>query len=255
MQIYHSFGDIERPYASVCSVGTFDGVHLGHQRLLRALVDDAHTRGVPSAVITFFPHPRVVLGRSPALYLTLPDEKAKQMELLGVDILVVLSFTRETIQTPAAEFVQLMVERLRLTSLWIGPDFALGNKRQGDAAYLHEQGALYGFTVNIVSPVSAGIEAVSSTRIRAGLARGDMRDVNLCLGRPFQLTGALVDCETIRLPGQHVLPAPGAYPARVCGEPNVAVIQAGAEPGVLRLQNCSNCEAKVHNQIAIEFTS
>ena len=134
MQVFHSFDEIERPRASVCTVGTFDGVHLGHQQLLRAEVDDAHTRGVPSAVITFFPHPRVVLGRAPALYLTLPYEKAKQLELLGVDMLVVLAFTRETIQTSASEFVRRMVQHLHLVSLWIGPDFALGNRRQGNAA-------------------------------------------------------------------------------------------------------------------------
>ena len=155
MQIYHSFIEIERPHASVCVVGAFDGVHLGHQQLLRAAVDDAYARGLPSAVITFFPNPRVVLGRAPAFYLTLPDEKARQMQLLGIDMLIELAFTRETIQTPAAEFVRLMLEHLRLVSLWIGPDFALGNKRQGDAAYLLAQGALYGFSVNVMSPVSA----------------------------------------------------------------------------------------------------
>jgi FAD synthase len=253
MQIYHSFAEVVPPYASVCTVGTFDGVHLGHQRLLRALIDDAHTRGIPSAVVTFFPHPRVVLGRSPALYLTLPDEKAKQLELMGLDILVVLAFTRETIQTPAAEFVRLMTERLRLTSLWIGPDFALGNKRQGDANYLREQGALGGFSVNVVSPVNAGVATVSSTRIREGLARGDLRDVNLCLGRLFQVAGAWVDCQTIQASPQHALPAPGAYPVMVCGKPNVVLVQAGAAPGLLRLERCALCDPPSHQQVMIEF--
>ncbi|MCL5996550.1 MAG: hypothetical protein M1546_10940 [Chloroflexi bacterium] len=234
-------------------MGTFDGVHLGHQQLLRAVVDDAHTRGVPSAVITFFPHPRVVLGRAPALYLTLPYEKVKQLELLGVDILVVLAFTRETIQTSASEFVRLMVQHLHLVSLWIGPDFALGNRRQGDAAYLKEQGESYGFALNVLSPVSAGMEPVSSTRIRAALARGDMREVNLCLGRPFQVIGSLVGAKTVQAPEQHALPAPGVYPVHVCGEPDRLTV--AAEAGLMVLENAPRCEWKVANHIVVDFVS
>jgi FAD synthase len=218
------------------------------------MVDDAHTRGVPSAVITFFPHPRIVLGRSPALYLTLPEEKAKQIELLGVDILVVMAFTKETIQMPAIEFVRLMVEHLRLVSLWIGPDFALGNRRQGDAAYLKEQGDAYGFAVNVLSPVSAGTEMVSSTRIRAALSRGDMREVNLCLGRPFQVIGSLVGAKTVQVPEQHELPMAGVYPVCVCGEPDRVTIADGSGPRLMTLENAPRCQRRVPNHIVIDFT-
>jgi riboflavin kinase / FMN adenylyltransferase len=253
MQIYHSFFEIERPHASVGVVGAFDGVHLGHQQLLRAAVDDAYARGAPSVVITFFPNPRVVLGRAPALYLTLPDEKARQMHLVGIDMLIELAFTRETIQTPAAEFVRLMVEHLRLVSLWIGPDFALGNKRQGDAAYLREQGGQYGFMVNVMSPVSAGVEAVSSTRIRAALARGDIHDANLCLGRRFQVNGALIDAGIIQAPAQHALPAAGEYLVEVCGEQLRATVLDGEGERQLRLPNPPRCEPGTWNSIVVEF--
>jgi riboflavin kinase/FMN adenylyltransferase len=262
MQLFHSFIEIERPVGSVCTVGTFDGVHLGHQALLRALVDDAHTRGVSAAVVTFFPHPRVVLGRSPATYLTLPDEKARQMQLLGVDILVVISFTRDTIQISAAEFVRRMLDHLRLASLWIGPDFALGNKRQGDAAFLSLQGAERGFAVNVLAPVNAGIESVSSTRIRAALARGDMREAKLCLGRPFQAAGTMLDPVTIRISPEHALPAPGVYPVLVCGGPYTATLLAPSDAGgdapdaphVLRLDHPVECERNVQNASVVEFT-
>ena len=253
MQIFHSFSEIERPHASVCTVGTFDGVHLGHQQLLRTVVDDAHTRGIPSAAITFYPSPRVVLGRAPALYLTLQEEKAKQLELMGLDMLVVLTFTRETVQTPAAEFVRYMVEHLRLASLWIGPNFALGNKRQGDAAYLTEQGRQYGFVVNVLSPVSAGTESVSSTRIRSALARGDIREANLCLGRPFQVIGSLANTDTIQVPAEHALPAPGVYPVLVCGEPNQVTVQDGLNTCSLHLRNPSHCDARARSRIVVEF--
>ncbi|MCL4505889.1 MAG: FAD synthetase family protein [Chloroflexi bacterium] len=234
-------------------MGTFDGMHLGHQALLRGAIDDAHTRALPCAVITFFPHPRVVLGRAPAIYLTLPDEKARQMQLLGVDILVVLAFNRETIQTSAAEFVRLMREHLRLTSLWIGEDFALGNKRQGDARFLKEQGLQYGFTVNMLSPVSAGVEPVSSTRIRTALARGDMRDANLCLGRPFRVIGSLVDPQTVCVPETHALPAPGVYPVLVCGRPHQATVVD--EPGkrMICLGQAAYCDPEPSNSTLVEF--
>ena len=254
MQLFHSFSAIEQPPASVCTVGTFDGVHLGHQALLRSAVDDAHTRGLPCAVITFFPHPRVVLSRAPAIYLTLPDEKARQMQLLGVDILVVLTFDRETMLTSAAEFVRLMREHLHMASLWIGDDFALGNKRQGDAGFLKEHGRQFGFAVNVLSPVSAGPEAVSSTRIRTALARGDMHDASLCLGRPFQVTGTLIDSATVRVPDQHALPAPGTYAALVCGRPcRAAVVD---EPGrrVITLGHAACCDPDPSDSILVEFT-
>jgi riboflavin kinase / FMN adenylyltransferase len=253
MQVYQSFAEVDPPRAAVCTVGTFDGVHLGHQQLLRALVDDAHTRGVPSVVITFFPHPRVVLGRTPVLYLTLPDEKAHQLELLGVDILVVLAFNMQTIQTSATEFVQHMIERLRMVSLWIGADFALGKGRQGDASYLRTMGAEYGFAVNVLSAVSAGVEQVSSTRIRTALSRGDLREVRLCLGRPYELIGKLVDEYTVRPLDQRALPAVGVYAATVCGEPARVAVQDTPGGRMLKLQHPISFETLAHNQIVITF--
>ena len=255
MQIVHSFSEIERPHASVCVVGAFDGVHLGHQQLLRAAVDDAYARGSPPAVITFFPHPRVVLGRAPALYLTLPEEKARQMQLLGIDLLVELAFTRETIQVPAAEFVRLMVEHLRLASLWIGPDFALGNRRQGDAAYLREQGAAYGFVVNVLSPINAGVGVISSTRIRADLARGDIHDVNLCLGRPFQVSGMLTEAGIIQVHTQHALPVPGEYLVQVCGERQLATVLDSANEHQLCLTYPPHCTPGARNLVVVDFVT
>jgi riboflavin kinase/FMN adenylyltransferase len=234
-------------------VGTFDGVHLGHQSLLRAVVDDAHSRGLPAAVITFFPSPRIVFGRAPALYLTLPAEKARQMELLGVDVLMTMTFNRETIQTSAADFVRLMVQHLHIASLWIGHDFALGNKRQGDAAYLKEQGTQYGFRVNIITPVSAADQEVSSTRIRAALARGDVREAALCLGRPFRVTGALADAGGVRVPEQHDMPAPGAYEVLLCGAPNRIRIADGEQARMVCLEHPARCGAEAGDSIEIDF--
>ena len=256
MQLFHSFTEIECPAGSVCTVGTYDGVHLGHQALLRALVDDAHTRGVPAAVVSFFPHPRVVMGRTPPAYLTLPEEKARQMQLIGVDILIFITFTRETIRITAAEFMQLMLKHLRMSSLWIGHDFALGNQRQGDATYLRAQGAENGFAVNVLAPINAGVASVSSTRIRTALARGDVHEANLCLGRCFTLSGSMVTPLTIRFSPDHALPAPGSYPVIVCGEPRILTIPQAEGDGAGRvalLDHPMVCEHNAPNAGVVEF--
>lgn len=228
MRLLHTFDEITHPVPSVASVGAFDGVHLGHQQLIRAVVNDAQARDVQSAIVTFFPHPRVVLGRAPAKYLTLPEEKAMQLEALGVDVLIVLNFTLETAQTPAAQFVDWLVEKLRLQHLWIGPDFALGHKRQGNAAYLTEQGQQRGFGVTVSPELSVGPGAISSTRIRDALARGDVRDANLCLGRPFRVRGCYDGARGLCVDEQQWLPAPGTYPALIEDRVNEATLSLDA---------------------------
>jgi riboflavin kinase/FMN adenylyltransferase len=233
MLLLHSFDEVTRPDPTVCSVGTFDGVHLGHQQLIRAMVNDAHGRGIASIVVTFFPHPRVVLGRAPAKYLTLPEAKAEQMAALGVDVMIVLDFTPETVRTPAAQFIGWMVDRLALRSLWIGPDFALGYRRQGDAAYLVEQGRRHGFEVNVLPELSMGASAISSTRIRDALAHGDVRDANLCLGRPFRVRGWYDGTRALCVDERQWLPAPGAYPALIEGRVNQATLSLDSPQAIV----------------------
>jgi FAD synthase len=141
----------------------------------------------------------------------------------------------------------------------------LGNRRQGDAAFLKEQGMAYGFALNVLSPVSAGSDSVSSTRIRAALARGDVREVNLCLGRPFQIIGTLMGPRTVQAPAQHEMPAPGVYRVQVCGEPDWATISdcattntgndVGDKARMMTLRNAPRCEWKTPNHIVVDFLS
>lgn len=215
MQILHSFDDIRASVPSACTIGAFDGVHLGHQQLIRAVTGDARARGARSAVVTFFPHPRVVLGRAPNRYLTLPDDKAEQIAALGADVLVTLEFTLQMAQLTARDFVANLVAALSPVSLWIGPDFALGRGRQGDAAHLAELGKQFGFVVNVLPELSMGINAISSTRIRDALARGDVSDANLCLGRPFRVTGNYDGDRGLCVDERQWLPAPGVYPVLI----------------------------------------
>jgi len=222
MHILHSLFQHDPPGASICTVGAFDGVHLGHQQLIHAVVNQAHAQRAQSVVVTFYPHPRIFLGRAPEIYLTTPEEKAEQMAALGVDALVIFPFDERTRQISAGDFIQNMIDGLRMVSLWIGPDFALGKQRQGNAQYLAELGRERGFEVNVLPPVNVGPERISSTRIRQSLARGDLRDVNLCLGRPFRVIGKWLDARHAQVPPHHALPPPGIYPVWICDAPNEA---------------------------------
>lgn len=224
MQLLHSFDEIRVPVPSACTIGAFDGVHLGHQQLIRAMVGDARAQGVQSAVVTFFPHPRVVLGRAPNRYLTLPDDKAEQIAALGVDVLVTLEFTLQMAQLTARQFVEHMVDALAPVSLWIGPDFALGRGRQGNAAYLAELGSRLGFAVNVLPELNLGANVISSTRIRDALARGDVSDANLCLGRPFRVIGSYDGDHTLCVDERQWLPAPGVYPVLIEERINQAIL-------------------------------
>jgi riboflavin kinase/FMN adenylyltransferase len=161
----------------------FDGVHLGHQKLIGHVVDAAHAGGMASFVVTFDPHPATILGRAPMQQLTDMHEKATLISRLGVENLVVLPFTRDTANTAAEDFATALAHALRLHQLWIGPDFVLGRNRQGNAAFLAEAGKALGFTVSVMPPLMVGGERVSSSRLRAARDAGDTALVRALLNR------------------------------------------------------------------------
>jgi riboflavin kinase / FMN adenylyltransferase len=176
--------------ASVLTVGSFDGVHRGHQALVRALVDDARCLGYPAVALTFFPHPSVVLrGRRPSFYLMSPDEKAETLSALGVDIVVTLPFDQAMAHIAASDFLALVQGHLGFRGLWVGEDFALGYQRGGNRQFLEHAGSTYGYSLHVVPPFMMGGEAVSSTRIREALRSGDVARAGSYLGRLFALPG------------------------------------------------------------------
>ncbi len=215
MRVLHAMTALAAPAPSVCCIGTFDGVHLGHQQLIRAAVDDAHARSAQAVVITFFPHPRVVLGRAPSRYLTSQDAKVALMQQLGVDCLLIHSFTRETMQTSADGFMQQVNAAFHLRSLWLGPDFTLGHNRQGNAEYLSALGRRQGFVVNVMPHQTVAGLPVSSSRIREALDRGDVREVETCLGRPYQISAARQADGAWCAGEQAWLPTAGIYRAAI----------------------------------------
>jgi len=225
MQVFHNLTIPIIQSPTVLTIGAFDGVHLGHQQLIRSVVESARDKGHCAALVTFFPLPSVVLGRAAPFYLTSNEEKLAQLERLGLDEVVIVEFTPETAQIRAAQFVNLLVENLRMREMWIGHDFALGYKREGNAEFLRAMGAARGYTVHSFEPVMLDGQPVSSSRIRDALRAGDIRQANACLGRPFQLSGVVVQgaqrgrnlgvpTANLSVWAEHAVPANGIYACR-----------------------------------------
>jgi riboflavin kinase/FMN adenylyltransferase len=193
-----------------------------------------------AVVITFFPHPSVFLrGRRPSFYLSTPEEKAKLIAALGVEALVTHTFDEAFANITAGEYVQQLVAHARLSELWCGADFALGHSREGNVAYLRAAGERLGFAVNVQAPVLMDGEVISSTRIRQSLRDGAVEAAAKLLGRPFTLSGVVVEGakrgRTIGIPtanlsvsDEHAVPAVGVYACRANGRP--AVTNIGFRP-------------------------
>lgn len=176
---------------SLLAIGVFDGVHLGHRYLLSQLRESAQREALLAGVVTFRQHPLEVLspGEGPP-HLTEVAERTCLLEKVGADFVVALTFTHELAGLSAREFVLLLKEHLRMRGLVIGPDFAMGRGREGNAASLSRLGEELGFSVIVIPPKVVG-EVVSSTAIRSALAEGDIERVTGLLGRRFAVSGVV----------------------------------------------------------------
>ncbi|HUI43776.1 MAG TPA: bifunctional riboflavin kinase/FAD synthetase [Terriglobia bacterium] len=195
MQLIREIKELPEPLrASAVTIGNFDGVHLGHQSLLRRVVERARAAGCTAAVLTFDPHPTQVLApeRAPKL-LTSPGEKARLIEGAGIDLMWVQAFTPEYSALSPEEFVEeVLVRGLRAKAVVVGPNFRFGHRHAGDVARLAELGRRAGFEVEIVEALQVRGHAVSSSRVRELAAFGRVRLAGRLLGRPFSVSGAIV---------------------------------------------------------------
>ncbi|HXK09610.1 MAG TPA: bifunctional riboflavin kinase/FAD synthetase [Vicinamibacteria bacterium] len=227
------------------TVGNFDGVHLGHQALVASAVRQARAGGGVSVVLTFDPHPARVVrpGHAPAPLTTL-DQKAELLGGLGVDRLAVLPFDAAVAGLgPEAFAREVLVETLGARHVVVGESFRFGRGREGDALGLRALGGRLGFEVDAIPPVVAAGEPVSSSRVRRALARGDVREARLLLGRPYFVDaivvrgdgrGRRIGVPTANLaPENEMAPARGVYAAR-CRVPDGrwagAVVNLGHRP-------------------------
>jgi len=223
MRIEKELAEVRPQKETLLTIGVFDGVHLGHQRLLTHLRDEARRNGWLSGVVTFKSHPEVVLStENKLLWLDDLETRVSLLRDLGIDVVVALSFSSELAQLTAREFVQLLKDHLKMRGLIIGPDFALGRGREGDAEKLRILGREMGFSVEVIPAVVLDRQVVSSSAIRQALAQGDVKKAEKLIGRLFSLSGQVVSGDgrgrtlgfptaNLEVESEQALPSDGVY--------------------------------------------
>lgn len=199
MKVYYSIDDFQKLEKAVVTTGTFDGVHLGHRKILAQLNKVAAAIGGESVLLTFFPHPRMVL--QPDLDLKLINSQKEKIELLkstGLDHLIIHPFTAEFSRTSSLDFVRnILVNQIGAKKLVIGYDHHFGRNREGSFEHLKEFGPLYGFEVEEISAQDIEDTTISSTKIRKAISEGTIEVANQYLDYQFPLTGKVVEGERI----------------------------------------------------------
>jgi len=255
MQHYRSLEEVNLQN-SWLTVGVFDGVHRGHQKIIKQLTAGAHANGAPAVVLTFEPHPASVLSGHEIKCLTLPDERADLLASFGVDVVITQSFTRELSAVTAYEFMSRLTSQLGLKHLLIGYDFALGKGREGNATRLTEIGSELGYTVDVVPALSDESGVVSSTEIRKLIAVGNVIEAARLLGHPYSLHGPVIHGDgrgrTIDVPTANIgyspekmIPARGIYAcwAYLNEKKHQAAINIGVNPTFTPDKQIPNVEA------------
>ena len=225
MKVVQDIQNYSSDTKSILTIGTFDGVHVGHQKIIKALVKEAHNKKLLANVLTFFPHPRMVLQKDVQIKLidTL-TEKETFLRELGVDTLIIHPFSKEFSRLSALEFTRdILVNQLKISELFIGYDHRFGKNREATVADLTSFGKTYDFKVNIIPAQDVSAITVSSTKIRTAILDGDFIKVVDFLGRFFQLSGTVTKGQslgrTINFPtanllidSQHkIIPPKGVY--------------------------------------------
>lgn len=195
MKIYHSIEDFTQLENAVVTSGTFDGVHLGHQRILHRIKEIAARNSGETVVITFWPHPRLILHpeETPLKILNTFEEKALLLKDQGIQHLLRIPFTKEFSQLTSLDFIKdILVNGIGTKKLVIGYDHRFGKNREGSFEQLIKNGPTYGFEVEEIPRHDVDHVAVSSSKIRAALLEGDLKTATHFLGRPYSLSGTVV---------------------------------------------------------------
>ncbi len=243
MRSLHDAHGVRRGGAWI-TIGSFDGVHLGHQHIIRSLVEQARRSDSPAVVVTFFPHPQKVLRNfEEPFYLSTPEEKDEQMNLLRVGSVLTIHFDLPFSKTPARDFMRCLHSRLAFSRLMIGHDFTLGANREGNFNMLERIGRDLGYRVTAVEPVRMETGKISSSGIRDLLNAGEIAKANRLLGRPYQISGPVVHGDGrgkhIGIPTanlavwkEKLVPAVGVYAAQaeVDGRTYPSVVNIGHRP-------------------------
>ena len=232
MKIIRNLTKITQPFKKPCvTIGNFDGVHLGHQKLFSEVVQRASRNNGCSVVVTFDPHPLRVLRPDGIKLISTIDQKIEQIDKAGIDVLVIIPFDRAFASTSAEQFVKsILVKTVGMSELVVGYDYAFGKGRSGDTKFLKEQGIIEGFPVTIVEPFSKNEMLVSSSKIRELVHEGRMMDAMVLLGRPYQIRGVVQVGEkrggkdigyptaNLQVNEEDLVPRIGVYVAQVISE-------------------------------------
>jgi riboflavin kinase/FMN adenylyltransferase len=263
MSAFYSAADWAARYGasgrgSIIAIGTFDGIHLGHQRVLEFTIAKAKDSGAVATAITFEPPPLKLLRPEAAPpRISTNQQRVDWFGAVGMEAVVVLPFTKELAALEPEDFVeQILVRRLRVKAVVVGENFRFGHKHAGDVGLLRESGRKYGFEVVVHEPVTLKGEVVSSTRIRKLVADGDVRHAARLLGRAFALTGEVVTgtgtgrkftFPTLNLkPEQELLPARGVYITRTVLDGEASSHRSVTNVGMRPTFNGSGLSVETH---------
>ncbi|HOJ07665.1 MAG: bifunctional riboflavin kinase/FAD synthetase [Ignavibacteriota bacterium] len=246
MQIFYSIKDLKKNKNTVLTLGTFDGIHPGHLKIIGRLVSCSKEKGCRNVVITFYPHPRTILGNDNSVkMLTTQEEKIELLEKLGVENLLIINFTKEFASLSAEDFIyDYLINGIGLTEIVLGHDHHFGKGRRGNAELLQKIADKEGFIVTKAEAFMIDGEAVSSTKIRNAIAEGDIIRANKLLGRNYEFSGIVVGGDkrgrelgfptaNIKLSSQEkLLPASGVYAVKVMveNERHTGLLSIGKRP-------------------------
>jgi riboflavin kinase/FMN adenylyltransferase len=195
VKVYYRLEDFSTLKNAVVTTGTFDGVHLGHQTVIKRLKEIAAKENGETVVITFEPHPRIVIYNDASIRLiSSVPEKIDLLEKQGIDHLIVVPFTKEFSRTSSIDFIRnILVGIIGTKKLVIGYNHFFGRNREGSFAHLKEYGPVYGFDVEDIPAIEIDNIDISSTKIREAIEKGEVRLANTYLGHPFSLRGVVVE--------------------------------------------------------------
>jgi riboflavin kinase/FMN adenylyltransferase len=226
------------------TIGTFDGVHVGHQEIVRGLAAGAHATRSQAVVVTFHPHPAAVVRKQavPNL-LTMPDERAEYLSEAGADVVIIQPFDQQVAGTSAVDFLTLLKKHLGFNHFWVGYDFTLGHNREGDVDRLRELGHTLDYEIKVIPPVQADGHIISSSYIRGLLREGKVAQAAQELGRMYRISGDVIKGDgrgralgiptaNLMLPHEKFIPGAGVYAciARVGALSLPAAVNIGVRP-------------------------
>ncbi|MDC9721639.1 MAG: bifunctional riboflavin kinase/FAD synthetase [Urechidicola sp.] len=259
MDITHNFFNFFSKKKTIITIGTFDGVHIGHQKIIAQLLEASKKQNEVSVILTFFPHPRMVLQKDHEVkMINTLNEKSKLLENLGLDELIIHPFDKDFSRLTAFEFVRnVLVNQLNISKLIIGYDHHFGKNREGNFEQLQEYGTMFDFELEEIPAQNLNNVTISSTKIRKALLNGDIEKANNYLGYHFMLTGVVVKGKSlgtkIGFPTANInieesyklIPKPGAYVIK-------ATIDTVRYNGMLNIGNRPTVEGK-HQTIEVHF--